>query len=121
MNSTTDRPLLPLSHVHESYGSHFFLAPFFTIHKSGKEKLLIHALYNQKLMRSLSLQETAKSLGDEIPTRSMSYAPSLRHMVLEYSDKVNDDHLAAIVAVCRGTLYVKDYYGQQIEPKWIFR
>ncbi|KAL9985705.1 hypothetical protein ACROYT_G008140 [Oculina patagonica] len=65
--------------------------------------------------------EKAKSLGDEIPFRSMSYAPSLRHLVLEYSDKVNDDHLAAIVAVCRGTLFVKDYYGQPVEPKWIFR
>ena len=93
----------------------------FTIQDSVKEELLINVLCKQKLMLSLSLQETAKSLGDEIPSRSMSYAPSLRHMVLEYSDKVNDDHLAAIVAVCRGTLFVKDYYGQQIEPKWIFR
>ena len=68
-----------------------------------------------------SSQETAKSIGDQIPWRSMSYAPSLRQVLLEYSDKVNDDHLAAVVAVCRGTLFVKDYYGQPIEPKWIFR
>lgn len=74
-----------------------------------------------RLMVFFRLQEKAKSLGDEIPFRSMSYAPSLRHLVLEYSDKVNDDHLAAIVAVCRGTLFVKDYYGQPVEPKWIFR
>ena len=67
------------------------------------------------------LQETAKSLDDQMPCRSMSYSPSLRHMELEYSDKVNDDHLAAIVAVCRGTLFVKDYYGQPVDPKWIFR
>lgn len=65
--------------------------------------------------------ETAKSLGDQMPCRSMSFAPSLRHIEVEYSDKVNDDHLAAIVAVCRGTLFVKDYYGQPVEPKWIFR
>ncbi|XP_068711502.1 uncharacterized protein [Montipora foliosa] len=65
--------------------------------------------------------ETAKSIGNQMPWRSMSYAPSLRQILVEYSDKVNDDHLAAVVAVCRGTLFVKDYYGQSVKPKWIFR
>ncbi|KAK3750581.1 hypothetical protein QZH41_018189, partial [Actinostola sp. cb2023] len=62
--------------------------------------------------------EMAKSLGDDLPFRSTTHCPVLRHLVLEYSDKVNDDHLSQIVAVCRGTLSIRDYYSQPIEPKW---
>ena len=65
-------------------------------------------------------QETTKITSAQIPFRSTSYAPSLRHVALEYSDKVNDDHLSQIVCVCRGTLYIRDYYGQPVEPKWVF-
>ncbi|XP_078666494.1 uncharacterized protein LOC144908619 [Branchiostoma floridae x Branchiostoma belcheri] len=53
-----------------------------------------------------------------IPHRSASYAPCLRDLDLEYSDSVNDDYLAEIVAVCHGTLRIRDYYGEQIQPKW---
>lgn len=54
-----------------------------------------------------------------VVTRSTSYAPSLRWLDLEYCDKINDTHLAEIVAVCRGTLKVRDYYGEDVEPAWI--
>jgi len=54
-----------------------------------------------------------------VATRSTSYAPSLRWLDLEYCDKINDTHLAEIVAVCRGTLKVRDYYGEDVEPAWI--
>ncbi|XP_019622327.1 PREDICTED: LOW QUALITY PROTEIN: uncharacterized protein LOC109468526 [Branchiostoma belcheri] len=53
-----------------------------------------------------------------IPHRSASYAPCLHDLDLEYSDSVNDDYLAEIVAVCHGTLRIRDYYGEQIQPKW---
>lgn len=51
--------------------------------------------------------------------RSISYAPSLRWLDAEYCDKVNDTHLAEIVAVGRGTLRARDYYGQTVTPAWI--
>ena len=41
-----------------------------------------------------------------------SFAPVLNKLTLGYCDKVNDVHLAEIVAVCRGTLVIEDYYGQ---------
>ncbi|CAH1251675.1 FBXL20 [Branchiostoma lanceolatum] len=53
-----------------------------------------------------------------VPHRSASYAPCLRDLDLEYSDMVNDDYLAEIVAVCHGTLRIRDYYGEHIQPKW---
>ncbi|XP_035669018.1 uncharacterized protein LOC118411092 [Branchiostoma floridae] len=53
-----------------------------------------------------------------IPHRSASYAPCLRDLDLEYSDSVNDDFLAEIVAVCHGTLRIRDYYGELLQPKW---
>ncbi|KAK2565230.1 hypothetical protein P5673_011174 [Acropora cervicornis] len=83
-----------------------------------EEKLMImkgrskNILNRRSEMFTKCRHEIAKSIGNQIPWRSMCYAPLLRHVLLEYSDKVNDDHLAAIVAVCRGTLFVKDYYGQ---------
>ena len=54
-----------------------------------------------------------------LPHRSMCYAPSLRYLDLEYCDQLNDDHLAEIVAICRGTLAIRNYYGEMIEPKFI--
>ncbi|KAI8493610.1 hypothetical protein Bbelb_285310 [Branchiostoma belcheri] len=44
-----------------------------------------------------------------IPHRSASYAPCLRDLDLEYSDSVNDDYLAEIVAVCHGTHLLQNF------------
>lgn len=44
----------------------------------------------------------------------------LWYIEFEYSDKVNDDYLVVIVVICRGILYVKDYYGQLVEFRWVF-
>nr|XP_006813346.1 PREDICTED: uncharacterized protein LOC102802577 [Saccoglossus kowalevskii] len=52
-----------------------------------------------------------------VPRRSISYIPRMSHIDLEYCDKINDQQMAEIVAVCRGTLSIKDYYGQKVEPK----
>ena len=49
--------------------------------------------------------------------RSMVYAPNLRVLDLYYNDLVDDCLLQQIVNVCRGTLEVKDYYGQILEPE----
>ena len=51
------------------------------------------------------------------PKRSTSYTPCLRVLELQYCDRVNDDLLAELVAICMGTLSVVDYYGMQIKPK----
>lgn len=50
--------------------------------------------------------------------RSSVYAPSLRYLNLEYARGVDDDPLGTIVAVCRGTLQIKDYYAMDVEPKF---
>ena len=39
-------------------------------------------------------------------------------LTLGYCDKVDDNDLSEIVAVCRGTLTIEDYYGENIKPKW---
>ncbi|XP_070538474.1 uncharacterized protein [Ptychodera flava] len=52
-----------------------------------------------------------------IPHRSTTYSPCLRHIDMEYCNQIDDDLIAEIVAICRGTLKVRDYYGQQVEPK----
>ena len=54
-----------------------------------------------------------------LPYRSVNYAPLLRRLTLGYCDKVNDNHLSEIVAVCRGTLMIEDYYGEAIKARWI--
>ncbi|XP_048580508.1 uncharacterized protein LOC5516976 [Nematostella vectensis] len=71
---------------------------------------------------SLKLCDTdiAKRPETDLPFRSQTYAPLLKQVVLEYSDKINDDHLAQIVAVCRGTLLITDYYAMPVKPKWIY-
>lgn len=53
-----------------------------------------------------------------MPFRSCNYVPHLQKLTLGYCDKLNDIHLAEIVAVCRGTLLIEDYYGEAIKPKW---
>ena len=54
-----------------------------------------------------------------LPHRSTIYATKLHWLDVEYCDKVNDTHLAEIVAVCRGTLKARDYYGQMVKPSWV--
>ena len=51
-----------------------------------------------------------------VPHRSTTYAPSLQILELEYCDCVDDNHLAEIVAVCRGSLYIIDYFREIIKP-----
>ena len=60
-----------------------------------------------------------------MPYRSTVYAPALRILHLEYSDCLNDSALAEIVAICRGTLQIRDYYGDWVSPallakKWYY-
>ena len=52
-----------------------------------------------------------------IPHRSRSYAPNLRVLDLEYSDLVEDELMMEIVSVCRGSLKIMDYYGQELRPR----
>ena len=52
-----------------------------------------------------------------IPHRSTSYAPNLRVLDLEYSDLVEDEHMMEVVSVCRGSLKVIDYYGQELKAR----
>ncbi|KAK3595456.1 hypothetical protein CHS0354_003448 [Potamilus streckersoni] len=54
-----------------------------------------------------------------LPHRSQVYTPNLRTLLLEYSDLVNDTQLSEIVAVCRGSLQIIDYYGEQMKPALI--
>jgi len=53
-----------------------------------------------------------------VPYRSVNFVPRLSKLTLGYCDKVNDNDLAEIVAVCRGTLAIEDYYGVIVEAKW---
>ena len=55
----------------------------------------------------------------QLPHRSSSYATSLRHLHLEYCDRLDDTVMEEIVAVCRGTLTVRDYYGDNVLPRYI--
>jgi len=56
-----------------------------------------------------------------LPFRSITYASELRKLTLGYCAKVNDTHLGELVAVCRGTLTIEDYYGEIIKPLWSYR
>ncbi|KAJ8313411.1 hypothetical protein KUTeg_009039 [Tegillarca granosa] len=51
-----------------------------------------------------------------MPHRSTVYAPNLRFLDLEYCDQVTDKDLAEIVAVCRGSLQIIDYYREDVCP-----
>ena len=53
------------------------------------------------------------------PQRSMTFAPRLSFMDLEYCDRLDDRLLSDVVAVCQGTLRVRDYYGEDIVPAWL--
>ncbi len=55
-----------------------------------------------------------------MPHRSTSYAPYLSYVDLEYCDHLNDRQLQHIVAVCGETLTVKDYYGQEVVPRFLW-
>eukprot|EP00794_Sanderia_malayensis_P005243 gene5243-5907_t len=54
-----------------------------------------------------------------LPHRSVNYVPNLKKLDVSFSDKVNDTFLAEIVAVCRGTLKIEDYYSVPINPRWL--
>ncbi|XP_071941710.1 uncharacterized protein [Antedon mediterranea] len=77
-------------------------------------------LKEQKLLKKLGEPHLSSDEEYEdlfVPTRSTTYALHLRYLSLQYCDLVNDRHLAEIVAICKGTLTIKDYYGEQIVPK----
>ncbi|XP_033100869.1 uncharacterized protein LOC117104259 [Anneissia japonica] len=77
-------------------------------------------LKEQKLLKKIGEPQLSSDEEYEdlfIPTRSTTYALHLRYLSLQYCDLVNDRHLAEIVAICKGTLSIKDYYGEQIVPK----
>ncbi len=54
-----------------------------------------------------------------LPHRSTVYATRLKWLDIEYCDKVNDTQMAEIAAVCRGTLKIRNYYGEIVEPSWV--
>ena len=54
-----------------------------------------------------------------LPHRSTIYATKLKYVDVEYCDQVNDTYMAEIVAICRGTLKVRDYYGEDVKPSWV--
>ncbi|CAG2186128.1 unnamed protein product [Mytilus edulis] len=54
-----------------------------------------------------------------VPYRSTTYAANLQILELEYCDCVDDNHLAEIVAVCRGSLHIVDYFSEAIKPVMI--
>ncbi|CAH1801408.1 unnamed protein product [Owenia fusiformis] len=102
---------------------------------TSKPLLHIIANYNKwfrcKKLLQLKLQER-KILGEDehyssdeefedlfYPHRSTTYVPNLKKLQLEYCDKINDIHLAEIVAVCRGSLEIIDYYSEKVKPKWL--
>ncbi|XP_072174296.1 uncharacterized protein [Diadema setosum] len=80
-----------------------------------KLKLREQKLRKETGMPQLSSDEEFEDL--YVPLRSTSYAPSLGHINLTFCDHVNDNRLQEIVAVCRGTLSITDYYGEDIVPK----
>ncbi|XP_064645007.1 uncharacterized protein LOC135498609 [Lineus longissimus] len=53
-----------------------------------------------------------------VPHRSTSYSPNLTELNLDYCDQINDTHLGNIVAVCRGSLAISDYYGCSVAAIW---
>eukprot|EP00057_Strongylocentrotus_purpuratus_P009689 XP_011664163.1 PREDICTED: uncharacterized protein LOC755050 [Strongylocentrotus purpuratus] len=74
----------------------------------------------QKLRRDTGMAQLSSDEEFEdlyVPHRSTSYAPSLCDLNLSYCDHVKDNRLQEIVAVCRGTLNIVDYYGEDIAPK----
>ncbi|XP_077997065.1 uncharacterized protein LOC144450342 [Glandiceps talaboti] len=99
--------------------------PFFPIIADLHKWRRCQALLKVKLRERKVLKESGdpQLSSDEefedlfVPHRSTCYAAYLKYIDLEYCNQVNDDALAEVVAVCRGTLYVRDYYGQQLEPK----
>lgn len=102
-------------------------APFLPIISDLRKWRRCQALLRVKLYEKKLFEETGESQfsSDEefeeiyLPHRSTCYAPALRFISLEYCDGLNDSHLSEIVAICRGTLKVQDYYGQNLEPAWI--
>ncbi|XP_033624603.1 uncharacterized protein LOC117288031 [Asterias rubens] len=76
-----------------------------------KERLLLNMLGDEHFSSDEEYEDLVA------PKRSTSYTPCLRVLELQYCDRVNDDLLAELVAICMGTLSVVDYYGMQIKPK----
>ncbi|ELU06923.1 hypothetical protein CAPTEDRAFT_218356 [Capitella teleta] len=74
--------------------------------------------YNERQSHDSGGDSTDEEI-DEVAVinRSTVYAPMLQFLDLEYVDCVQDDQLCHIVAVCRGTLVIKDYYSYDVEPK----
>lgn len=99
-------------------------APFLPIISDLQKFRRCQALLRFKLQERKILEENAEDhySSDEeyeelcVPHRSTTYAPSLQILELEYCDCVDDDHLAEIVAVCRGSLYIVDYFREAIKP-----
>ncbi|CAC5357286.1 unnamed protein product [Mytilus coruscus] len=102
-------------------------APFLPIISDLQKFRRCQALLRFKLQERKILTEN----GDEhyssdeeyeelcVPYRSTTYAPNLQILELEYCDCVDDNHLAEIVAVCRGSLFIVDYFREAIKPVMI--
>ncbi|XP_022106600.1 uncharacterized protein LOC110987806 isoform X2 [Acanthaster planci] len=80
-----------------------------------KLKMTERTLLQRNGVEQLSSDEEYEDLFS--PVRSTCYAPCLRTLELQYCDRVSDDLLAELVAICLGALSIIDYYGMQIKPK----
>ncbi|XP_038058124.1 uncharacterized protein LOC119729581 [Patiria miniata] len=106
----TEKPLMPI--ISE-------LARWQRCKKLIKLKMKERTLLQRLGEEHLSSDEEYEDLFS--PVRSTSYAPCLRTLELQYCDRVNDDLLAELVAICVGTLSIIDYYGIHIKAKLLRR
>ncbi|KAK3095781.1 hypothetical protein FSP39_019008 [Pinctada imbricata] len=98
--------------------------PFFAIISDIKQwkrckSLLQYKHKEREILREMKEEHLSSDEEYEelhMPYRSTTYAANLKFLSLEYCDGIDDQKMQEIVAICRGSLKIVDYYSEDLEP-----